>query len=145
MAKKSKSADQLDKMMKAFVDLYDIPSKEEIQRLMKRLDKVEKAINKSGLTTASPKSAKAKVSMRRGRKPGPKPGKKPGRKKIPVDSKESASGVVLDAIKLARRGADFSRIKKKTGYEDKKLRNIIFRLKKNKMIKPLRRGVYVAT
>lgn len=144
MAKNSKSADQLDKIISTLVDMYDIPKKTDIERLIERLEKVEEAIQNSGLDGASPINAKEKISMRRGRKPGPKPGKKPVRKKQPSDSKETASGVVLEVITMARRGADFSRIKKKTGFEDKKLRNIIFRLKKNKMIKPLRRGVYVS-
>ena len=143
MAKNSKSADQLDKIISAFVDMYDIPKKIDVERLIERLEKVEKAIQNAGLDIASPGNSNEKISIRRGRKPGPKPGKKPARKKQPVENKDTASGVVLEVVTMARRGADFSRIKKKTGFEDKKLRNIIFRLKKNKMIKPLRRGVYI--
>jgi hypothetical protein len=55
----------------------------------------------------------------------------------------TASDTVLNAIKGFRQGADFSTIQAKTGFNEKKLRNIIFRLNKLGKIKRKGRGIYV--
>jgi hypothetical protein len=51
---------------------------------------------------------------------------------------------VYDAIKRARKGLGFSDIQAKTGFGDKKIRNIIFRLNKIGKIKRKTRGIYIA-
>jgi predicted transcriptional regulator of viral defense system len=63
-----------------------------------------------------------------------------------VESKTAVTAVdmVFDAIKRSRQGLGFSDIQAKTGFGDKKIRNIIFRLNKTGKIKRKSRGIYVA-
>ena len=42
-------------------------------------------------------------------------------------------------------GVDTAELKKKTGFNDKKIHNIVYKLKKQKRIKSLRKGIYVST
>ena len=55
-----------------------------------------------------------------------------------------AAEAVLDAIKRSKQGLKFADVQAKTGFVDKKIRNIIFRLNKLGKIKRHSRGVYVA-
>ncbi len=57
----------------------------------------------------------------------------------------TAIEVVLDAIKRSKQGIDFSGIQAITGFNEKKIRNIIFRLNKIGKIKRKTRGIYIAT
>jgi len=45
-------------------------------------------------------------------------------------------------IKRAKKGADVPTLIKKTGFEDKKIRNIVFRAFKQGKIKKVGRGIY---
>ena len=65
---------------------------------------------------------------------------KPGKNKTTV----TAVDVVFDVISRSREGLGFTDIQAKTGFGDKKIRNIIFRLHKNGKIKRKRRGTYEA-
>jgi hypothetical protein len=89
-------------------------------KMIKRLEKLEKA------QVAKKPKAKAvkKVVVK-------KPAKLP------------ASGTVLAIIKRSRKGVDAAALKKKTGFEDKKIRDITYRLRKQGKIKSERKGVYV--
>ncbi len=58
-------------------------------------------------------------------------------------AKLSASGTVLAIIKRSRKGVDAAALKKKTGFEDKKVRDITYRLRKQRKIKKDRKGLYV--
>ncbi len=114
----------LDSMFKAIMKSYDLPSRQDIEKLSAKLDRIEKLIKQtSGGKTTRTSNGRAKSSIDR--------------------SEMTASGVVLKVVKNSRKGADFSRIQLKTGFEDKKLRNIIFRLNKIGKIKREGRGVYV--
>ena len=62
------------------------------------------------------------------------PGKKP--------AKLFASGTVLAIVKRSRRGIDTATLEKKTGFEGRKIRDIIFRLRKQGKIKSERKGLY---
>ena len=53
------------------------------------------------------------------------------------------SDTVFNTIKSFRQGAGFSDIQTKTGFDEKKLRNIIFRLNKLNKIKRKSRGIYI--
>jgi DNA-binding transcriptional regulator PaaX len=50
----------------------------------------------------------------------------------------------LDAIKRSKQGIDFAAIQANTGFDEKKIRNIIFRLNKTGKIKRKSRGIYIA-
>ncbi|MDD9301905.1 MAG: hypothetical protein HUK40_05960 [Desulfobacter sp.] len=95
----------------------DIPTQEDITNLHARLDKLEQLIYQkqpSGKTRGKPKAPK----------------------------KKSTSSIVLEIIGNHPKGTNFKTIKAATGFDDKKLRNIIFRLDKIKKIQRVSRGIY---
>ncbi len=58
-------------------------------------------------------------------------------------AKLSASDTVLGIIKRSRKGVDKATLIKKTGFEDKKIRDITYRLSKQGKIKTEGKGLYV--
>jgi len=56
--------------------------------------------------------------------------------------KSSATSTVLDIITRSRKGVSTAKIKELTGFDEKKIWNIINRLKKEGKVKSLKRGIY---
>jgi predicted transcriptional regulator of viral defense system len=56
----------------------------------------------------------------------------------------TALDAVLDISKRAKQGVGFAEIQAKTGFGEKKIRNVIFRLHKTGKIKRVSRGIYTA-
>ena len=106
-----------ESFIKMLLHRLDIPSKEDISHLHARLDKLEQLIYQ--------------------KQPA---GKSSGKARAP--KKKSASAIVLEIIGNYPEGTDFKTIKAATGFEDKKLRNIIFRLDKIEKIQRVNRGIY---
>jgi len=110
-----------DAMVKFFMQNYNIPTKKDVDQLMAKLDRLESLITDMAM--------------------GPCSGKAPaGRRKASL----MAVDIVLDSIKNSKEGVGFSQIQAKTGFDEKKIRNIIFRLNKKGKIKRKSRGVYIA-
>jgi len=110
---------QLEKDLKAIgKDLKRLTQKTE--KMIERLKKLEKA-----------QAAK---------KPKAKPVKKAIAKK---PTRVSSSDTVLGIIKRSRKGIDIAALKKKTGFEGRKIRDITYRLKKQGKIKTEGKGLYV--
>jgi hypothetical protein len=107
-----------DAMVKFFMQAYDIPTKRDVEKIMSRLDQLERAI------AAAAGSGRSRNVRHRSGAP--------------------AAETVFDAIKRSRNGLKFADIQTKTGFAEKKIRNIIFRLNKLGKIKRHSRGVYVA-
>ena len=101
---------------------YNIPTKKDVDKVIAKLDRLENLVIAAMAGGGYP--VKGNV----------------GRSKTAV----TAVDMVLDAIKRSRRGLGFSDIQTKTGFGDKKIRNIIFRLNKIGKIKRKSRGIYVA-
>lgn len=120
MRKKGKSV-SFDAMVKFFIQNYNIPTKKDFERLQARLDRIEHL-----LKTEAAKSPPA-VSP------------KGVEKKTPL----TALDTVYDIIKRSRNGSSFKDIQVKTGYDEKKIRNVIFRLNKMGRIERKRRGIYI--
>jgi hypothetical protein len=118
--KKGKSI-SFDAMVKFFLHTYEIPTKRDVEKLIARLDRLET------LMSSAPAAAPGRRKGARRRTGG-----------VP------AADAVLEAIKRSKQGLKFADIQAKTGYPDKKIRNIIFRLNKLSKIKRHSRGVYVA-
>ncbi len=95
---------------------------EKTKEMAKKLDKVEKAQTPEK-TGAKPKAARKAVA------------KKPTR--------VSASGTVLAIVKRSKKGLDTATLKKKTGFSDKKIWNLVNSLKRQGKIKSTNRGLYV--
>jgi hypothetical protein len=121
MRKKGKAV-SFDAMVKFFMQNYNIPTKKDVERLMAKLDRLENLIQ---------------ASLASGRYPLKEPA---GTHKTAV----TAVDVVFDVIKRSRNGIGFADIQAKTGFGDKKIRNIIFRLNKIGKIKRKKRGIYIA-
>ena len=107
-------------MVKFFMHNYNIPTKGDIDRLNVRLDRLEKLIK-----TLSPRSRRTA-------------GKNTG------SSPKSATETVLELISRSNNGIGIAKVREQTGYDDKKLRNIIFRLNKMEKIMRVNRGTYKA-
>ncbi len=120
MPKRKGKAPSFDAMVKFFMRQYDIPTKKDVDRLMAKLDRLENLIKQSAV---SPDHADVRI----------------GRRKTAL----TAIDVVLDAIKRSKQGIGFASIQAKTGFDEKKIRNIIFRLNKIGKIKRKSRGVYI--
>ena len=130
MVKKKGKSVSFDAMVKFFIQHYNIPTKRDVDKLIERMDRLEKAIKTSNLYNESshisrPKSSKASPSASR--------------------SSDSSTGVVLEVIKRFKKGVGFSEIRKRTDFDEKKLRNIIYRLHKTKKIVRKSRGIYIAS
>jgi len=109
---------QVKKNLKAVAqDLKKLTQKTE--KMIKRVGRLEKA-----QTAKKPKAKAVKKA----------PAKKPARL--------SASGTVLAIVKRSRKGIDTATLEKKTGFEGRKMRDTIFRLKKDGKIKSAGRGIY---
>ena len=117
-----------DVMVKFFMQQYNIPTKKDVNNLIAKIDRLEKLIK----ATARP--AKSGPVSRRVSGKG---------KALPGKSSVTASDIVLNIIKAYRNGAGFAQIQAKTGFGEKKLRNIIFRLSKINTIKRKSRGIYI--
>ncbi|MFH2092588.1 MAG: hypothetical protein ABIJ31_09515 [Pseudomonadota bacterium] len=112
-----KNGNNWETIIKSFLSRLDIPTKEDINLLHARLDKLEQLLYQ-GKPVAQQQDAGLS-----------------GKRK-------SASSIVLNVIANHPKGTDFKAIKSATGFEDKKLRNIIFRLDKIKKIARAKRGIY---
>ncbi len=103
--------------IKLILNRLDIPTKEDISFLHDRLDKLEQLLYQKQPTTR--KQTKKAATKRK-----------------------SASSIVLEVVANHPKGTNFKTIKAATGFDDKKIRNIIFRLDKLKKIKRIKRGIY---
>jgi hypothetical protein len=121
--KKGKSV-SFDAMVKFFIQNYNIPTKNDLDKLQVRLDQIERLL-RSGSTPRARATAKNKGAVKNGA--------------------VTALDTVFDIIQKAPEGSSFKDIQNKTGYDDKKIRNVIFRLNKMEKIKRKSRGIYVAS
>jgi hypothetical protein len=129
MAKKKGKSVSFDAMVKFFLQYYNIPSRNDVDKLMAKMDRLEMLINSSAMTgrgaaTSDVKTSKSAVST--------------------GESVMTSTDRALEIIKRFRKGVGFADIQARTGFEDKKLRNIIYRLHKMGKIVRKSRGLYIA-
>jgi len=113
----------------------------EFKVVAKKMDLLLKAVEKSG---KPPKTAATKAVTRKTVKTiatKKAPVKKMAAKK--TTSPATATDQILGIIKRFKKGIDVPTLKKKTGFDDKKVRNIVFRASKEGKIKKSGRGIYV--
>jgi hypothetical protein len=124
-----KKSVSFDAMVKFFMKHYNIPTRKDIERLMTKLERLETMVKD---TTVRTKTTGTGVRDVKGRLQSGRPGM-------------TASDTVLEMIKESgNEGASFSEIQDKTGFGEKKIRNIVFRLNKLEKIKRKNRGIYTA-
>ena len=125
MTKRKGKSVSFDAMVKFFMHNYQIPTKNDIEKLTAKIERLENLLE-SILAT---KPLKHINKDNNAKESGP----------FPLTAQEE----VLDVIKHYKDGAGFKDIKEKTGYEDKKLRNIIYRLNHLGQIERISRGKYI--
>ena len=127
MPKRKGKTVSFDAMVKFFMHNYEIPTKKDVDKLNARLDRIEKLVRSIHAGNANIRlSGRSTGKLSRGR------------------SGMTAFDQVLQVIQSYSQGTSIADIKLRTGFDDKKIRNIIFRLHKNGKIKRKSRGVYVA-
>ena len=126
MGRKKGKPVSFDAMVKFFMNSYKIPTKKDVDIIAARLDRLQtliKAMAVSGRRRAGNKKSSGKA----------------GKADI------TASDEVLEFIRQHEKGIGFSDIQAKTGFGEKKIRNVIFRLNKAGMIIRKSRGIYTAS
>ena len=129
MAKKKGKSVSFDAMVKFFMKYYNIPTRKDIDKLMAKMDRLEMLIKSSAMTgkggsISGVKASKSKASTGR--------------------TATTSTDEALEVIKRFRKGVGFANIQARTGFGDKKLRNIIYRLHKMGKIVRKSRGLYIA-
>jgi hypothetical protein len=100
----------------------------ELVKISKDLEKLSRLIQKLTASIPKTKGRAQKASM-------PKP-------VAPQKGKKSGTQSVLDMIKKSKTGIAAGSLIKKTGFEDKQIRNILFKAWKDGKIERVGRGVY---
>ncbi len=117
-------------MIKFFMIRFEIPTRQDIQRIMNRLDQMEKTIKKS-------------AGNSKPRRTGSAPTTDSPRRTV-RDTSSNASEIVLKAIRESADGLCYADISEHTHFDEKKIRNVLHRLHKTGKIQRKSRGVYVA-
>lgn len=128
MTKKKGKPVSFDAMVKFFMQSYGIPTKKDIDKLMARLDRLEELIKVAAISGNYGHLRNKTLKNRNASSAGVK----------------NASDLVWEIIRATGTGIGFDDIQRQVGYNDKKLRNIIFRLNKAGRIRRIRRGIYIA-
>jgi hypothetical protein len=125
--------------------------KKDFKALEKKMEKLIKAAGSTGQAkkASKPKSVKAQPARKAAAKKvaakktavAKKAAKKAGAGK--KTTQLTATDQILKIVRRAKKGVDVPTLKKKTGFDDKKVRNIVFRAAKEGRIKKSGRGVYV--
>jgi hypothetical protein len=128
MAKKKGKSVSFDAMVKFFLQYYNIPSRNDIDKLMAKMDRLEMLIKSYPLTGRGGAISAAKASKS---------------KTSSVRNTITSTDQTLEVIKRFKKGVGFADIQERTGFEEKKLRNIIYRLHKTGKIVRKTRGLYI--
>lgn len=112
--------------------------KRDIKALERKMEKLLKAHGTPQQAKAAKKPKRKTVKAKAKRAVAVK--KTTTRKKA---AKATSTEQILKIIRRSRKGVDVPTLKTKTGFQDKKVRNIIFRASKEGKIKKVGRGIYV--
>lgn len=112
--------------------------KKDVVALQKKMEKLLKAYEKPTTPKAAKKPKRKVVKAKAKRAVA---ARKPTRRKKAASM--TATEQVLKIIGRSRKGVDVPKLKAKTGFNDKKVRNIVFRASKEGKITKVGRGIYV--
>ena len=118
----------------------------DIQSLGKTLDRLLKAVEKDKKSTAKPTKKIAAKKAPAKKAPAKKaPAKTAPAKTAPAKkaAPPTATDEILKIIRRSKKGVDAPTLIKKTGFNQKKVRNILFRTYKQGKIKRLEKGIYI--
>ena len=120
--------------------------RKDFKALEKKMEKLLKAFETSPKPKQATKKKAVEAKVVKKATTKKKAAKKAPTKKAPAKKKPdqaTATDQVLKIIKKSKKGVDVPTIKEKTGFNDKKVRNIVFRAAKEGRIKKSGRGIYV--
>lgn len=128
--KKRRRSYSVDAVVRFFLQYYSIPTKQDVDRILKRMDRLEALLKRARVSGGTAKTRLGrKTAVRKGQVAKGRP-------------KMTATEKVLSILRKSRKGVDVAGLKAKSGFDDKKIRNIIFRLSKQGTIKRIGRGLY---
>ena len=102
-----------------------------VEKLQKQFAEMEKKHPKMPVKKAPAKKAAEKKTV--------------AKKVAPMKAGATGTDAVLAIVNRSKKGVDTAIVMKKTGFDRKKVANIVFRLKKQGKIKSAGKGVYVKT
>jgi hypothetical protein len=122
--------------------------RKDFKTLEKKMEKLLNAFETGPKPKKATKAKTTKAKAVKAKKPAKKaaPKKKAPAKKAVAGKKAgqvTATDQILQIVKRSKKGVDVPTLKKKTGFDDKKVRNIVFRAAKEGRIKKAGRGIYV--
>ena len=124
MTRKKGKPVSFDALVKFFIQQHNIPTKKDIEKLIDQLNRIEQML----------KSLSVSPGVRSTSGYSPLKGKR---------NISTASDKVLEVIKKSDQGVGVTEIGEKTGFDEKKLRNILYRLNKTGKIRRKSRGIYI--
>jgi len=128
-----KEIDKFIKKAEQSLMALKVPTKASFDQLTKRVEALEKTLK------VNTRATKVAASAKEGRKAATKK-----RRVSKAKPQLTNSERLLQVMRKYRSGVDVATLKARTGFEDKKIRNIILRLSKKGKIKRTSRGVYKA-
>jgi len=140
----------IDSLFKQFLQKYNIPTKSDVEKLLRRIDHLEDLIKTysipspvESLNIVVPQSKK-QSSEKKSQSPKQSPEKKSlSNKAKKLDSKgKKPTDIVLDVLKRADAPLSFPELFEQCPLEEKQLRNTLYRLDKKEKIFSPSRGKY---
>ena len=118
-----------------------------------RQSKAKTAKRKPAIKTPAKKKASQRSSETSASKNRVKPAASKARAKTPIKkstakrkrAKLTDTARILDIIKRSKRGLDVATLRQKTGFDEKKIRNVIYKVHKEGKIRRAGRGIYLST
>jgi len=111
-----------------------------VETLAAKVEGISKSLADEKVKAKPKAKSKRKAPAKAIKKKAKKTTKKPA---AGARKPKTAAATVLTVIKRSKKGVDTSALMKKTGYDRKKVANIIFKLKKQGEIKNAGKGLYV--
>jgi hypothetical protein len=132
MESKQAESASFDAIIKAFIQQFNIPTADDVNRLTEKIELLEKQLISGRVSKIAPSPSPEVLTGADGVD-----------KPVKLRNIDSATKKVLKIIKTCERGASLKDIQQETGLGDKKIRNILYRLNKLGKIKRSKRGVYM--
>jgi hypothetical protein len=108
-----------------------------VEGIAGRLEELAEAGQWAAPAAAPPEITPQQAPEGRGRK------RKASREAGPHVALATATDSIYRIISRSRNGVDTAALKRKTGFNDKKIHNIVYKLKKKNKIRSRRKGLYV--
>jgi len=115
-----------------------------LRTIAQGVEKIAEKLEESAPKAEPERKAKAKPVRKAKAKPKKTAAisKKVASKKTPARKKVTAADSVLAVISRSKKGIDSATLAEKTGFDKKKIANLVFKLSKQGKIKSISRGVY---